>query len=126
PQALFEMHCATCHSPSNTVGAPLPQTLRQMPWKSVLEALETGRMKGIGDGLTGVQREAISKFVGTADLAHSSSTGQCTTPPSKVPGIGWNGWSDPASTRFQPARAAGLTRQSTPKLKLRWSFGFPG
>jgi polyvinyl alcohol dehydrogenase (cytochrome) len=37
----------------------------------------------------------------------------------------WNGWADPANTRFQPARAAGLTVQTTPKLKLKWAFGFP-
>jgi polyvinyl alcohol dehydrogenase (cytochrome) len=38
----------------------------------------------------------------------------------------WNGWADAANTRFQPARMAGLTRESTPKLKLKWAFGFPG
>src|SRR5206468_4796459 len=26
----------------------------------------------------------------------------------------------------QPARQAGLTRQTTPKLQLKWAFGFPG
>ncbi len=38
----------------------------------------------------------------------------------------WNGWADPANTRFQSSRAAGLTSQTTPRLKLRWAFGFPG
>src|SRR2546426_4962692 len=38
----------------------------------------------------------------------------------------WNGWADPANTRFQPARQAGLTGQTVPKLKLKWAFGFPG
>ena len=126
PQALFETHCATCPSSSNTIGAPLPQTLRQMSWKTILEALETGRMKGIGDSLTPAQREAIAKFAGTADAPQTQRASQCTAPPRKVAGANWNGWSDPASTRFQSARAAGLTSQSTPKLKLKWSFGFPG
>src|SRR5438034_82354 len=31
-----------------------------------------------------------------------------------------------AQTRFQPGQRAGLTRQTTPKLKLKWAFGFPG
>src|SRR3989454_12628406 len=38
----------------------------------------------------------------------------------------WNGWADPANTRFQPARQAGLTGQTVPKLRLKWAFGFPG
>ena len=37
----------------------------------------------------------------------------------------WNGWADAANTRFQSARPAGLTAQSTPKLRLKWAFGFP-
>jgi polyvinyl alcohol dehydrogenase (cytochrome) len=50
---------------------------------------------------------------------------QCTSPPS--PGMAsWNGWADAANTRFQNAKAAGLTSQTTPKLKLKWAFGFPG
>ena len=126
PQALFETHCANCHSPSNTIGAPLPQTLHQMSWKAILEALETGRMKGIGDTLNPAQREAIAKFAGTTDTQPVLPVARCAAPPRKVSGSDWNGWSDPASTRFQSARAAGLTLQSTPKLKLKWSFGFPG
>jgi polyvinyl alcohol dehydrogenase (cytochrome) len=38
----------------------------------------------------------------------------------------WNGWADAGNTRFQAARDAGLTSQSTPQLKLKWAFGFPG
>src|SRR5262249_18655437 len=37
----------------------------------------------------------------------------------------WNGWS-PAldNTHFQDARAAGLTADQVPNLKLKWAFGF--
>jgi polyvinyl alcohol dehydrogenase (cytochrome) len=40
----------------------------------------------------------------------------------------WNGWgNDPTSNaRFQPAKAAGLTANQVPQLKLKWAFGFPG
>ena len=37
----------------------------------------------------------------------------------------WNGLADAANTRFQPAAAAGLNRENTAKLKLKWAFGFP-
>src|SRR5207244_1113765 len=51
---------------------------------------------------------------------------KCSAPPQHRGGADWNGWADAANTRFQPARQAGLTRQTTPKLKLKWAFGFPG
>jgi polyvinyl alcohol dehydrogenase (cytochrome) len=39
---------------------------------------------------------------------------------------GWNGWGvDPANTRYQPTRAAGLTPEQVGKLKLKWAFGMP-
>jgi polyvinyl alcohol dehydrogenase (cytochrome) len=125
PDALFQTRCATCHTQNNGVGAPLPGTLRQMSWQSILAALESGKMKAIGDGLSTVQREAISKYLGTADSQPLPPSSRCTSASLRSTGD-WNGWSDAANTRFQPARAAGLTAQSTPKLKLKWAFGFPG
>ena len=123
--ALFQTRCAGCHSQNNAVGAPLPGTLRQMPWQSILAALESGKMKGIGDGISAVQREAIAKFLGTATSQSLAPSSRCSAPAQRLSGD-WNGWSDAANTRFQPARAAGLTRQTTPQLKLKWAFGFPG
>src|SRR5580704_6281184 len=38
----------------------------------------------------------------------------------------WNGWStDNQNTRFQSAKAAGLTAEQVPQLQLKWAFGFP-
>jgi polyvinyl alcohol dehydrogenase (cytochrome) len=38
----------------------------------------------------------------------------------------WNGWSaDVTNTRFQTAKAAGLTADQVPHLKLKWAFGYP-
>jgi polyvinyl alcohol dehydrogenase (cytochrome) len=124
-ESLFQSRCAGCHSDNNAVGAPLPGTLRQMPWQSILAALETGKMKGIGNGISAADREAIAKFIGTADSQPVLAAARCSTQPQRLTGE-WNGWSDAANTRFQPARDAGLTRQTTPKLKLKWAFGFPG
>jgi polyvinyl alcohol dehydrogenase (cytochrome) len=49
----------------------------------------------------------------------------CAGPPSKPGDAAWNGWADFGNTRFQSAQAAGLTAKNTPKLKLKWAFGFP-
>jgi polyvinyl alcohol dehydrogenase (cytochrome) len=39
----------------------------------------------------------------------------------------WNGWGgDAANTRFQPQATGKLSAADAPKLKLKWSFGFPG
>jgi polyvinyl alcohol dehydrogenase (cytochrome) len=59
-------------------------------------------------------------FWGTAAMA-----AQCSAP-AKPGGANWNGWADAANTRFQNAKAAGLTSQTAPRLKLKWAFGFPG
>src|SRR2546428_8170518 len=73
PDSLFPSRCASCHVTGNAVGAPLPETLRQMSWQAILAALETGKMKPIGDGLSATEPETIAKFLGTAD-SHSTPT----------------------------------------------------
>src|SRR5438876_2218530 len=84
-------------------------------------------MKGIGDGLTSTERESIAKYLGTAASSSLPPSSKCSgAPPQQRTNAEWNGWSDAANTRFQPAPQAGLTSQTTPKLKLKWAFGFPG
>jgi hypothetical protein len=132
PKALFQAKCLTCHNAGNSVGAPLQENLRRMSWKTILTALESGRMSGIGNGLTAAEREAVAKFLGTNESQPMPAFASCAAAggakqTSLKPGEpSWNGWADPANTRFQPAKAAGLTPASTPKLKFKWAFGFPG
>src|SRR2546428_41754 len=98
-----------------------------MSWKAVLAALEPGKMKPVGDNLSATEREAIEKSLGTAVLNPLPPSAKCSAAPQRASATGnWNGWADAANTRFQPARQAGLTRQTTPKLQLKWAFGFPG
>ncbi len=58
--------------------------------------------------------------------AVAAQAAPCSGPPPSSNGPSWNGWADAANTRFQNAKAAGLTSQTTPRLKLKWAFGFPG
>jgi len=127
PDALFQAKCAACHNSTNTVGAPLPENLRQMSWKTILVALETGKMTGIGNSMTAAEREAVAKNIGTVESPPMPASAHCSAnAPSTRNTPAWNGWSDAANTRFQSAKAAGLSSSSTPKLKLKWAFGFPG
>jgi polyvinyl alcohol dehydrogenase (cytochrome) len=119
PEATFQSRCATCHSVGNLMGAPPPETLRKMSSKAILAALETGRMSTIGAGLTVAERETVAK-IGISDTPVSIA--KCSGTP-RANGQ-WNGWADAANTRF--AKSSGLTSQTTPKLKLKWAFRFPG
>jgi polyvinyl alcohol dehydrogenase (cytochrome) len=54
---------------------------------------------------------------------------RCATNPTLTnPALGpsWNGWGvDLANSRFQTAKAAGLSAADVPKLTLKWAFGYP-
>ena len=126
PEAVFQIQCSQCHRTGNQVGAPLPETLRQMRWQAVLASLETGKMKGIGDTLSATERENVAKYIGTSDSQAIPPAAKCSAPPERQSDVDWNGWSDAGNTRFQPTRKAGITSQTTPRLKLKWAFGFPG
>ena len=126
--ALFQSNCATCHSAGSSAGAPLPETLRQMTAKAILAALETGKMRAMGPSLSGAQREAIAKYLGLASGVEAMpASARCSASAAlKKNAPAWNGWADASNTRFQPAKAAGLSASAVPKLKLKWAFGFPG
>ena len=63
----------------------------------------------------------------TAALAGVTAQGAtCAGSALTAKGPSWNGWADTGNTRFQDAKSAGLNAGNTPKLKLRWAFGFPG
>lgn len=125
---LFRNNCSTCHRSGSPTQAPLPETLRRLPAEAILTALETGKMRSQGSQLNPAQRNAVAKYLGTAENAviPLSATCSASTKPA-TNAASWNGWgADPGNTRFQTAKAAGLTREDVPRLKLKWAFGFPG
>ena len=124
---LFQTRCGGCHNSANKVGAPPVETLRGMPWQAILAALETGKMKAIASGMSAAERESVAKSNGSASASSAGAGSRCSSPPAtRNVAPSWNGWADPANTRFQSSRTAGLTAQTTAKLKLKWAFGFPG
>jgi len=126
---LFRNNCSTCHRSGSPTQAPLPETLRRLPAQAILTALETGKMRSQGSQLDPAQRNAVAKYLGTVENAEviprSATCSASIKPPANT--ASWNGWgADPSNTRFQTAKAAGLTREDVPRLKLKWAFGFPG
>jgi polyvinyl alcohol dehydrogenase (cytochrome) len=139
-ELLFNTQCALCHTPtpapagSPNEKAPTRAQLREFPAEAVLAALTNGKMQLQGATLNEAQKRLVSEFVTGKRLGANTSAVQvvnkCTVErpmqdPSKVPG--WNGHGNgPAATRFQDAKAGGLTAADLPRLKLKWAFGYSG
>ncbi|MGH9406866.1 MAG: PQQ-binding-like beta-propeller repeat protein [Terriglobia bacterium] len=127
--AVFQQKCAMCHQPQSHTRAPAESQLRQMPRETILSALETGKMKTIGAGMTAGDREAVASFLAASQTpSPQARAGFCAIPRQPVfNDPGWDSWGVGTSNRrFVPAPVAGLKRRDVPKLKLKWAFGFPG
>lgn len=133
---LFENECAKCHgNPSSAASTPGVLDL----WKLSPEAVYGEMGKAPHNTLTGVsdddwrevayylgrRRVDITKVTDAKNMVNrcpgNSPLGDLSAKPL------WNGWgNDISNTRFQNAKAAGLTAAQVPNLKLKWAFGFPG
>jgi polyvinyl alcohol dehydrogenase (cytochrome) len=135
--SIFQERCASCHTGAADSRAPALDALRARTPQAIVESLMTGAMRPQGSRMSGAERRAVAEYVTGTVMAGDVSgalTGRCAVPaPTAVPvrsdrtrNARWAGWS-PASTntRFQDAEAAGLTPKDLPRLKLRWTFGFP-
>jgi polyvinyl alcohol dehydrogenase (cytochrome) len=133
--ATFQQRCMGCHGNPNLPQAPAPDAIRQMSPERIYDALTTGVMKPQGDSLTEDQRKMLATFLSgrplgslkegdAKDMANHCPSNPPLADPSASPE--WNGWSpDVINSRFQSAKAAGLTPGQVPQLKLKWAFGYP-
>jgi len=125
---VFISRCIQCHDPNSGSHAPLPEALALMPWENILKALESGSMKPQGDQLSPEDRRAVARYLGKAGpQVLPEMKGFCAAGAKPAASAAaWNGWGvDERNTRFQPAKAAGLTAADLPSLKVKWAFGFP-
>ena len=127
----FTGNCSSCHD-AGTGGAPDRYTLNRRTPEEVLATMRTGAHAEHAKALTEFQKRVVSVYVGGRPLG-AADTGDaskmknaCHGAPAFEPfkGSEWNGWGvDNANTRFQPT--PGLSAADTPKLTLKWAFGFP-
>jgi len=133
---LFEQHCASCHGNRNAgQRAPDRSFLMKLPPQEIVDALTIGSMGGEAQGLSEAEKHLIAESLGAqaAGIGSSGDAGsmpnRCSSnPPFADPlgGPAWNGWGvDLANTRFQGTKAAGISADQVPRLKLKWAFGFP-
>lgn len=132
---LYKQLCASCHD-AGLDRAPAREALQAMVPERVLAALESGAMLSMASGRTGVERRAIAEYVTGKRFAQAFSNtpspqAMCRTGAgdfsNPLNGPVWNGWGvNTSNTRYQDSSMAGLTAADVPRLKLKWSFGFPG
>lgn len=136
-EIVFDRVCTACHKPEGQSGldarAPHQETLRQYPPERILAALTTGKMQVQGAGISQKEREQVAEWLSGRGLGGSGGDAstmknRCKTPPRMDASKAlWNGWSPGrGNARFQEAKAAGLSADDLPKLKLKWAFGIPG
>ena len=131
---LFKNNCTTCHGVTPVEHAPTEATIRQMPPERIYEAITTGSMKENAAALTEANKRLLAEFMGgrkidkedAGDMKNMPNACAAHPPVKDMTAPSWNGWGDLSNTRFQSAKAAGLTAGKVSRLKLKWAFGFPG
>ena len=134
---IFEQKCVTCHEhPATGSRAPSFATMKLMTPEKIYEALTTGPMAVVvGNSMTDMEKRRVAEAV-SGRLIGSTGAGDSKAMPNHCPSNppmadpssepGWNGWgAGPGNTRFQSAKAGGITAATVPHLKLKWAFGFP-
>ena len=114
--AVFISRCIQCHDANSDSHAPLPESLANRPWQDILKVLETGSMKAIAAPLSAADKMAVARYLGKAGPAVlPEMKGFCAAGVKpKAGSSSWNGWGvDERNTRFQPAKAAGLTAEQS-------------
>jgi polyvinyl alcohol dehydrogenase (cytochrome) len=91
-------------------------------------------MSVLAKDLSAADKRAVAEYLagpaGPATSSRAVSTGLCATADAPLgdplAGPHWIGWgADPANTRFQTQKDAGIPADDVPRLKLKWAFGFP-
>jgi polyvinyl alcohol dehydrogenase (cytochrome) len=134
--AFFQQKCINCHGNPQYEKAPPPAALIQYTPERIYESLTTGVMASvIGNQLSDAEKRAVSESITGQRLGAADSGGaenmpnRCAVNPPLEKAArrpAWNGWgADVQNTRFQSARAAGLSAADIPHLELRWAFGLP-
>src|SRR3954469_3419325 len=127
----FTGRCATCHDTGRGGAADRYALNRHTP-EEVLASITTGNMAQYAQGLTEYEKRVVAVYVGGRPLGSAPQgdaaqmNNRCQTVPifTPAPATDWNGWGvDGGNSRFQPS--PGLTAAETPRLALKWAFGFP-
>jgi polyvinyl alcohol dehydrogenase (cytochrome) len=127
----FTARCAGCHDTGKN-GATDRYTLNRHTPEEVLASMTSGKMAPHAQGLSEYEKRVVAVYVGgrplgaaaLGDAAHMKNRCQGAPAFTASSASEWNGWGhDAGNSRFQIS--PGLTVADTPKLALKWAFGFP-
>ncbi|MDB5453500.1 MAG: pvadh [Caulobacteraceae bacterium] len=127
---LYQARCASCHEAPTDDRTPTRAAVVTGGPDNIVRALTTGPMKGMAQGLSDKDIEALAIYLTGKSplpkLAEGPDPNRCAkADPIRMTAGSWNGWStDQANTRYQPN--PGLTAADVPKLKVKWTFAYPG
>jgi len=128
--SLYKSRCAVCHEGKPQAHMPTHDELAARTPEAVVKAMFEGSMQPQSAGLSEEEGRAIAKFITAKEFSTATAAamaGQCSASPKAmtIASTDWNGWGqDLGNSRYQPN--PGLTAGDVPKLKVKWSFGFPG
>jgi polyvinyl alcohol dehydrogenase (cytochrome) len=135
--ASIQQQCMSCHGRENMPRARPIAALRELSAEQVLESINSPsigahqNLKLSDEQKRRASESVAGRLLGTAEngdaklMPNRCSSNPPIANPASMPA--WNGWgADDGNTRFQSAKAAGLTAAQVPRLKLKWAFGFPG
>jgi polyvinyl alcohol dehydrogenase (cytochrome) len=145
-QQIYETRCKACHE-GGSARAPSKADLGQRAPGDIVQALTSGIMAPMAQGLSDADKQAVAAYLtstsASADAAPARANGQempqiaikggavgtdpkcAVNPPIKAGASDWSSMGvDDASTRFQ--RKPGLKAADIPKLKVKWAFSMTG
>jgi polyvinyl alcohol dehydrogenase (cytochrome) len=125
---IFKERCATCHDPA-TDRAPSRAELEKRTAEDIYDALTIGPMKPMAGGLNEAQLYGIAYYLtGKAPVPRTNEAdpNKCARQtPLNPKAPMFNGWGvDVTNSRYQ--KTPGLKAADVPKLKVKWSFSYPG
>lgn len=127
--ALFARHCVSCHA-GQIYKAPHTSWLEMMPARTLYTSMTEGIMRKQAADLSDEQKKHIVEYLlqePFTDQAEAPVLNYCSGEaahfvefnPQELTGWGRD------TARFVPAKVASLAVADIPRLKLKWSFGFP-
>jgi polyvinyl alcohol dehydrogenase (cytochrome) len=127
-ESLFRANCAQCHDPAVGRAAGRQQLASSSPADIAL-SLTSGTMKPMAAGLDSADIDALAFYLTGRQpraVVAAIDPPACPNPGTfKVAAGDWSGWSiDPQNSRLQPE--PGLSTDEIPRLKVKWSFAYPG
>jgi polyvinyl alcohol dehydrogenase (cytochrome) len=126
--ALYASRCAACHDhATDRIPPKVLISVTRSP-EDVIDTLTLGVMRTQATGLSAEQIKSLAFYLtGKQPTPRAAPDANlCSAAVATEPSAGdWRSWGrDLANSRWQPE--PGLTAAQVPRLKLRWSFAYPG